>query len=363
VNDPLHSQGPHVPSSATTEPAAGAATEKPDPERSARRRAFLLQQVAEAPGQTLRRGQANRTIPRAVVRDLGLTSAEANRVREALAREQHLRIAHTGKSATFELTDQGRALLQTLVPYAPPPSRGVLNPPADVNMARWRKSYLLLQLLQAEGQTRSQAEANRLDTLGRRRLQLNAATARHLRHQLAAEGLLRVARDGRQESYALTDAGRLHLGTLDFYDSDTHPYTFRLQGRLLNQLLEAARETAKQFETPAGTASVGPATPPAADLAVAVLEVFADLRREKYQMSGMVPVHEVRQRIRAKYGEEAARHAVLDDVILGLWRGGRLRLASISDQGRATAEQLQDSIPGVGETLFYLEAAHEPAVR
>jgi hypothetical protein len=51
---------------------------------------------------------------------------------------------------------------------------------------------------------------------------------------------------------------------------------------------------------------------------------------------------------------------LFDDVVLELWRDKRIRLTPISDHARATPEQLQNAIPGVGEILFYMEAAHAP---
>jgi predicted transcriptional regulator len=334
------------------DPRAGA-----DSPRSACRHAFLLGQLAAQPAIPLSQAQANRKIPAAVRRDLEMPDLEANRVREALAAAGYLRMRRTGRSVTVELTDEGRQYLQSLPRYTPPGSgRSPVRPPADARMARWRESYLLLQLLKAEHQTLPQREANQFDTLGRKYLELNAATARQLRRQFAAEGLLTVERDGRQERYTLTDRGRLHLGALELYEAAE----FRLKGDVLNRLLEAAREAAKQFEA---TAAEPRASPPPARLTDAVWEAFQDLRREAHHRTGAVPIHEVRRHVRSTYGDEAARHDVLDEVILGLWRSGRIRLASLFDPGKATAEQLRDSIPGVGETLFYMEAAREPAVR
>jgi hypothetical protein len=48
----------------------------------------------------------------------------------------------------------------------------------------------------------------------------------------------------------------------------------------------------------------------------------------------------------------------LDEPIRELWRRGRVRMVALADLTRATSEQLNDSIPGVHETLFYLENAH-----
>ena len=59
--------------------------------------------------------------------------------------------------------------------------------------------------------------------------------------------------------------------------------------------------------------------------------------------------------------DPAARHDVFDEAVLRLWRAKRVRLTPISDHARATPDQLRDAIPGMGEMLFYLEAARDPA--
>ncbi len=84
--------------------------------------------------------------------------------------------------------------------------------------------------------------------------------------------------------------------------------------------------------------------------------------RERHAVGGLVPIHEVRAAVRKQFGETAARHDVFDEVVLGLWRTQKLRLTPITDHAKATPDQLQDAIPGVGEILFYLEPAHAPAI-
>ena len=98
----------------------------------------------------------------------------------------------------------------------------------------------------------------------------------------------------------------------------------------------------------------GPA-PAAGDLAAAVLEVFEELRREKYGHTGMVPIHEIRRGIAGRLGPAAARHDVLDEAIKRLGRE-RLRMLPINDASHVSAEELNDSIRGLNETWFYLEA-------
>jgi hypothetical protein len=102
--------------------------------------------------------------------------------------------------------------------------------------------------------------------------------------------------------------------------------------------------------------------PSQSELAEAVMAEFRDLRRERHGSSGLVPIHEIRQRIVERFGPTAGRHDLLDEVILGLWRSQRLGLEGISDLGKATNQQLNDGIPGVSGTLFYLETPREQPV-
>src|SRR5262249_45550935 len=142
------------------------------------------------------------------------------------------------------------------------------------------------------------------------------------------------------------------------------------KGETLNALLEAARLVGKQFTPPA---IEQPPEQPAeqiaqpvqvsgtTDLERIVLETFEELRRGKYADSGLVPIHEVRAVVRTRQGDAAAQHDVFDEVVLGLMRAKKLRLAPIADPSRVEPQQLQDAIAGVGETLFYLEPVHELA--
>src|SRR5262249_14780499 len=93
----------------------------------------------------------------------------------------------------------------------------------------------------------------------------------------------------------------------------------------------------------------------------AVLAATAEFRAERHAVTGLVPIWEVRQEIGRRFGDEAARHDIFDELVLQLWREGKARLTAISDLSKATPQQLQGAIPGSGNTLFYIEAAHELA--
>jgi hypothetical protein len=63
----------------------------------------------------------------------------------------------------------------------------------------------------------------------------------------------------------------------------------------------------------------------------------------------LVPVHELRAKV------PAPDKAAFDDAARSLWREGKVRLVSLADLQKATAAQLDASIPGTNETFFYLE--------
>ena len=117
-------------------------------------------------------------------------------------------------------------------------------------MRQQRFSYLMLQLLRAHNYTLSQGQARITDSLGKG-LNLNAATAWHVRHELAERGYVEIHLSGHTERYVLTQAGKLYLGTLDHADFKER-YRYQLSGKVLNELLEAAREAAKTFEPTPG---------------------------------------------------------------------------------------------------------------
>jgi predicted transcriptional regulator len=338
------------------------------PEISIRQRAILLDQIARSSEGKLGKGDANRAIPAAIKRELGLKAPAANQLRAALVAEGLLTTERQNRKDYFQLTDRGRDYLEQHRQEFPVTPRGRgkgIVPPSNENVRRYRISYLLLQLLKAEQHTLSQPQANRFDALGKR-LELNAVTATSLRHELAAQGLLTISRPNRFETYSLTPEGRLKLGTLAF-DTD---FEFKLRGRILNDLLEAAREAAREFSDVPGketkpTVDAASATDAAEAVSLedAIFRAFDELLRERHTVTGMVPIHEVRIEVRKHLGEAAARHDVFDAVIFKWWQDGRFRLIPITDGTQASLEQLQASLPGTGETLFFLESVHEPVAR
>lgn len=244
-------------------------------------------------------------------------------------------------------------------PKAPPKLKPTPAPASEATITEEQreaqKAYLLLQLLDADRHTLTKGAANRFRDAVKKRLGFTStAIANYRRERLAELNYLKIT-PGRTVEYSLLPDGRDFLAACTRHLSEVE---LRIKGKTLNTLIALARDSSFTEPTTIPVESGRP-SPSAAQLADAVLAEFEELRRERHSRSGLVPVHEVRQRIAERYGAAAARHDVLDEVILTLWRDKRLGLEGISDLGSATEQQLNDSIPGEGNTIFYLEVPRE----
>jgi hypothetical protein len=217
-----------------------------------------------------------------------------------------------------------------------------------------QRSLLLLDLLLAPNRTLARGEANKKLTPARKRdLDLITSAANAIRDQLAAEGFINRRSEKRSVRFQLTDKGLAMLAAHEQYP----PLNIRLKGRELNALLAAVREPSVDWPPPV---QPSPSERSQDDRAPDIFGIFQELQHERAGYSRLVPIHEIRRRVAEKYGANAAAHDVFDQQVKQLWREGKLRMVSISDPRDATPEQLMDSIPGINETLFYVEALHEP---
>ena len=357
---------PELPVEETVSPASPplAPVAAPENPQEKHQRTFLLQQVAQADNQRLTRGEANRKLTKAVSKSLGLDPDTAHRIREKMAGEQLLTITKKGASTSYQLTPHGRDYLRTAEPYPPPPA-------IPEHLLPYMKAFILLELFLKRGETATKGELERRlprasqRTTAKRKassplqeLGLTAGpVADRVRQLLAEKGYITVAKVGRAIRCTLTSDGLEYLTTLQQYPE----IKFNVAAEQLNQLMRASREASFRAPEAAPAARVE-AQPTAAELEKSLFEAFEELRREKYQRSGMVPIYEIRRQVAARLGPTAARHDVFDEAAKQLWRSGRVRMVSIAEPDKATTDQLRDSIEGIGETLFYLEAAHEHAV-
>jgi predicted transcriptional regulator len=319
--------------------------------------AFLLGQLADR--NSASKGELNNGMNASTRKALGLTTDRANEIRSELVAKGYLERG-AGRSGKYRLTTAGTTYLASLPRFETTTRRAPAINEAEVTdeTRLGQRTFLLLQLLDAKDQKDrlSKADANKIPKETMTGLDLTVAKANQRRDQLAEQGFIAIHRVGRATEYELTRDGREYLVAGGHHLDHVE---FKIHGRTLNRLIEIAKE--KSFERPETPmpAERAVSTP---ELAEAVLRVFEELRRERHGFSGMVPIHEVRKRIAELFGATASRHDAFDDAVFALRQRGRLRLVAISDVTMATSEQLNASIPGNSETLFYLEAALEHPV-
>jgi predicted transcriptional regulator len=321
--------------------------------------AYVLAQLQEAGQNGKPAGKLNKEMGAAVRRELTLDPNAANQIRKNLVSQGFLATKKTGRQVNYFLTESGRDhLAQLEIPVIESRKTEAVNEGAiSEELRQAQKAFLLLQLLDAKERRLTKGEANRLPLSLQASLGMKPSIANLRRRQLTDQGLIRRAAAGRSEEYSLTSDGLDYL-VAGCKHLDHLPIT--VHGGTLNTLVAAARESSF---APSGPGSSEQQLPSPTELTGTILTEFEELRREKYGRSGLVPIHEVRSRILERFGKGAARHDVFDEMVLELWRNGRIRITAISDLTDANEQQLNDSIRGEGQTLFYLESAHvQPAI-
>jgi DNA-binding PadR family transcriptional regulator len=266
---------------------------------------------------------------------------------ERLAESSDLRADAGGEAYT--LTDAGaKRLEQARAKFPVLPPVGDPATPDDAAMRGKWEAVVLLRLTEAADFTGSESVV--FAGGYPKGSKLNEATAWVLYGELAKAGHVVPRWNGTEGEYTLTPKGLRHLAGLSF---DGFPEV-KIKGTALTALLSAARGGEKAATAPT------PTSPPPADLEAAVMDIFHRLLRERHANIRMVPIHEVRSEVRAKFGDRAASHEVFDELLLDLRRVKKLRMVSSNDLTRATEQQIQDSVFAVGETFFYLGVAHAP---
>jgi len=249
------------------------------------------------------------------------------------------------------------------------------------SMTDYQKAFLLLQLLGAGEGGIQKSLANKWVTANARLGLKKASDANKLRATLIPKYITerrgKTEAGGTADFYEITDDGLAHLLELEQY-----PLEIKVPGRAINRLVEAAlngraptarpaSESDIPSEPPVQTATEPTPTPtpqPApteaaatavseADLTQAILQALEELLREQYSFRGSVPIYEIRRWVAERLGPDAARHDRFNPAVKSLDREGRVKMQPINDMSRATYDQLNESIPGVHVTWFYLEPA------
>jgi predicted transcriptional regulator len=202
---------------------------------SSQQRAFLLHQLAHAPGGKLSQSDANSAIPAQFKKELKLSAKAANALRHEMVGTGWIVEEKSGRNVLCSVTEAGRQHLRQLDRYIPLlPAKGAVNLPADDRVRVTREVYVLDALARAAGRTISKANlevgfggkpklkiaelaAKHPDVTAFRDqhcLALNPATTRTVLSELALRGVISVNRLADSESYSLTTAGSEMLDKL-----------------------------------------------------------------------------------------------------------------------------------------------------
>lgn len=100
---------------------------------------------------------------------------------------------------------------------------------------------------------------------------------------------------------------------------------------------------------------------PPEKIAAAVEALTDELIKSKYFRTGGVPIHELRDAIRSKLGDKAASHEVLDPILKQMRVDGKHHMVAVTMNPGVSKDQMDGSVPGVNETLFYIEKPQAPA--
>ena len=140
---------------------------------------------------------------------------------------------------------------------------------------------------------------------------------------------------------------------------------FRFLGSALNLLLQSARDSTTKPDSPTAHHAEPPAAPepahhaprrPSAEVAPQQIHDFiAQLKADKFAGRDLIPIHEVRSLVAQHHGAEAASHPVFDRLLKTMRSEGDLEIIAIADSRDTPQQHLDDSIPGMNETLFFID--------
>ena len=203
-----------------------------------RQRAYLLQQLAQAPEGTLTASVANKQIPAGFKKSLGLNAKESSRIRVELEREGKLLTTKVGRILKLENTPGGQDLLLELKEFlpAPVPNKEPKPKKAVVSLdgpdRLLREAYILDAFARAANQSISKVDLERgwggkpkLKELEARYpvvvpfrsqacFDLRAGTARLALAALVEQGSIQKVGTGDAESYSISTAGLEQLKSL-----------------------------------------------------------------------------------------------------------------------------------------------------
>ncbi|WP_422930237.1 hypothetical protein [Singulisphaera sp. PoT] len=290
----------------------------------------------------------------------GTDPAEANQTLASLIEQGFLAISggaqdapHPRPNAAYRLTREGIAHLR--------PAR----PDFSDELLQAQEAFILLQVFRAKEQKLTRSDLNgKLKSraaVGQLEFDVKAApeTIDYHLAELVDKQCLTVLKRGVSISFELNpEKGAAALASSKQHEA----VSFTLTGETLNALLTTARQS-KVLHVAAVSAESGELptvdmdnleTPPKTLSPLEISKFLDQLRTGKYAGKDLIPIHELRQLVGSNLGEALATHAVFDRIVKEMRSDGQLEVIAISDNRDATQEQLDDSIPGMNETLFYI---------
>lgn len=222
----------------------------------------------------------------------------------------------------------------------------------------FRYAFLLLQLLEEEGGMMKSKINSSVSAVMRRNLDLKAAKDLNAKREELVPVYIgkenrKTPKGGTATYYSITPKGCAYLVNLKQY-----PMRLVVNGKTINRLVELVREGTNEFSQPDGYQSSQASTvsiATAVDVEQAALDAISFLSKERFAHDRLVPICELRAEMRQRFGEALATHEVLDPKLRKLRSEKQIRMVPIGDPSNASSEQLNDSVPGVHETLFYVE--------
>jgi len=301
---------------------------------------FYLNQLAQAPGQTLKKFAGTKANPK----ELGLDAPVKKSLEAGLVERGFITVAGKGAAKQFTLTPSGLQHLGTLEIY---PRREPPNPKM--------KAFVLMVLLSAgDGQITPKQIKSQLTPAVSKSLGFSKDALTPLLQSLLSEhAITQSATDSpakdEQFSYRLTDAGKREV-VRNRQHADA---VFKLTGSVINQIIEYAAGMSGAPSAPAHAAQQHPGSGSVQRLTEDELIREAKGLMPALGRNGLLPIFEFRRHIRRKFGEHAVSHEEFDSRLKRM-RGVRLDLVSVAEPSLVGSDELREAVQGAGELFFYV---------
>ncbi len=321
----------------------------------------LLRLFAEAKGQNLSTTNIKKKLASASKKS---PEADADAIDQALTSlidDGHLTVTGAAKTGHHPRAKGSYRLTSAGKDHTKPG-----KPDASADIIAYQEAYILLQFLRVKqdkdaSMTRSELNGKLKTKSAKESAEFdpkNKEIIDYHVYNLVRNECLEEQRKGASTRYTLTDEGRKALGAANQHETVSFTFT----GAALNTLLQAARDSSTKPQPEADhtpvekveTAHHAPAKSPTIK-PKQIHEFIAHLKADKYAGRDLIPIHEVRTLVAHHHGPEAASHPVFDPMLKRMRSEGELEIIAIADSRDTPQQHLDDSIPGMNETLFFID--------